>query len=153
MTDIALTLTQNGTELFFDIVMNGPDLLSGMDLETAIYLSLFTNRRANPEDKIDSDDRGGWWGDTYLSGTNDKYGSRLWLLNRSKHTQQVLNLARAYALEAVQWLIDDGVAQAVEVDAEAVRNNVLGISVAVVKPNEKVDVFRYEYTWDQLNAV
>lgn len=153
MTDIALTLTQNSSELFFDIAMQGPDLLSGKDLETAVYLSLFTNRRANPEDLIDSNDRGGWWGDTYLPMLGDKFGSRLWLLCRSKQTQHVVNLAKAYTLEALQWLLDDKVAQAVEVETEIVRKGVLGIGISIKKPNGETQQFYYDYVWDQLNAI
>ncbi len=40
------------------------DLLSGNDLETAILISLFTDRLARADDDFDGDDRRGWWGDT-----------------------------------------------------------------------------------------
>src|SRR5687767_5037389 len=97
--DVAL-LFQPGT-LIADIQLDGPDLLSGEDLETAIILSLFTDRRAKADDILDDpNDKRGWWGDTYSEIANDKIGSRLWLLSRAKITNTTLNRAREYVSEA-----------------------------------------------------
>ncbi|POZ13451.1 hypothetical protein C3Z09_23375, partial [Lelliottia aquatilis] len=57
------------------VVVSG-DLQQGNDLETAIYISLFTDRLARDDDKIDGTDRRGWWADT---GETYLIGSRLWL--------------------------------------------------------------------------
>lgn len=81
-------------------------------LPRAVIISLFSWRRANPDDNAPVPM--GWWGDTYPTVTGDRIGSRLWLLGREKIINNTLNRARDYAAEALQWLIDDGVAARVE---------------------------------------
>ncbi len=77
-------------------------------LERAVYISLFTWRRADPSDKVDDADRQGWWGDSYPSQVNDRIGSKLWLLRRRTITPQTQRDAKRFCEEALQWLIDDG---------------------------------------------
>jgi phage gp46-like protein len=150
--DIALKITQSQDAFYTDIALNGADLLSDRDLETAIIISLFTDRRANRDDQIEGTDRRGWWGDTFAEVKNDKIGSRLWLLEREKQTQLTLNRAKGYVSEALQWLIEDKVAQSFSVTVEYVRMGVLGIAIQIVKPNG-IRTFKYEYAWSQLNAI
>lgn len=150
--DIALLFTPGSTQA--DIALDGADLQVDNDLKTAVIMSLFTDRRANNDDIVEGSDRRGWWADTYNEIAKDKIGSRLWLLSRSKQTQDTLNLARGYCVEALQWLIDDRVAQQVNVNVEIVRMGVLGIAVEVIKPSSKlpageVNNFRFDYVWSQ----
>lgn len=90
----------------------------------AVIISLYTWRRAETDDPVDDDERFGWWGDSYPSITDDRIGSRLWLLRRVKLTPQTQRDAEAYAHEALQWLLDDG--------------HVIDIAIA----SEKVDINR-----------
>lgn len=76
-------------------------------LTRAVVISLFTWRRAEPDDNADVPM--GWWGDTWPAVQNDRYGSRLWLLQRSKLTNQLVQTVRGYIRECLQWMIDDGV--------------------------------------------
>ncbi|MDH0362785.1 phage GP46 family protein [Comamonas aquatica] len=77
-------------------------------LERAVFISLFTWRRADPGDQVDGADLQGWWGDSYPSLANDRIGSKLWLLRRRTITPQTLRDAQRYCEEALQWLVDDG---------------------------------------------
>ena len=61
-------------------------------LTRAVVISLFTWRRAEPDDNADVPM--GWWGDTWPAVQNDRYGSRLWLLQRSKLTNQLVQTVR-----------------------------------------------------------
>lgn len=90
----------------------------------AVIISLYTWRRAETDDPVDDDERFGWWGDSYPPITDDRIGSRLWLLRRVKLTPQTQRDAEAYAREALQWLLDDG--------------HVIDIAIA----SEKVDINR-----------
>lgn len=74
----------------------------------AAVVSLLTWRRAGPDDPLDDDERYGWWGDSYPSITNDRIGSRLYLLRRRSLTAQTERDAQTYAREALQWMLDDG---------------------------------------------
>lgn len=136
----------NGTA--FDTSFDGYDLASERGLRTAVIISLFTDRRAEPDDVIPdgTTDRRGHWGDAYLDNDNDSIGSRLWLLAREKQTQDVLNRAREYCIEALQWLIDDNIASAVNVTTEWLRRGVMAIYVIVLQGDNQLyqDIFNYE---------
>lgn len=116
--DFATTLSPAGV---FDWAIADGDLLADGGLYTAVAISLFTDRVANPDDPLpnDSGDRRGWWGDVWLpplaDGTPDHIGSRLWLLARALQLPQTAQRAQAYCQEALAWLVDDGVAASVAV--------------------------------------
>jgi phage gp46-like protein len=105
-------------------------------LNTAVVISLFTRRRALPDDILPEPggDRGGWWADSYPDVPGDLLGSRLWLLNRSKATQTVINQAKVYTIECLKWLVDDGIAAAVNVEVERQPDDRLAFRVEIVKP-------------------
>jgi phage gp46-like protein len=92
-------------------------------LRSAIALSLFTDRLAREDDALPDGagtDRRGWWGDMPASpdAEPDPIGSRLWLLARSKRTEETRRRAEQCATEALAWILRDGVASAVDVAAE-----------------------------------
>lgn len=129
-----------------DWQLGGPALTVDDGLETAVVISLFTDRLAG-EGEAPSVDRRGWWGDAYAEVPGDRIGSRLWLLMRAKQTPQVLGQAELYCREALQWLIDDGVASAVDVAAEWTRSGMLGLQIAITRSAEPVAQFRFETFW------
>jgi phage gp46-like protein len=144
--DIALLFQPRVAE--GDIFLAGTDLDTGHDLESAVMISLFTDRRAEEDDDPTESNRRGWWGDTYSAIENDRIGSRLWLLSRSKEIQPTVNLAQLYAEEALQWLIEDNIAEAVNVTASIVRRGVLGLEIEIVKP-DGVQIINHQYVWNQ----
>ena len=131
------------------------DLESDAGLETAVLISLFTDRRANIDDPLpDSNNtsRRGWWGDLASPEVEgDQIGSRLWLLEREKTLESVLTRAKQYTIEALQWLIDDGVAEKVDVSTErltiATGYDVLAILGEIFKPDGSTYPFKYEAQW------
>lgn len=129
-----------------DWVLAGPDLAAGQDLATAVLISLFTDRRADGDDTIPdrSGDPRGWWGDL---GRARPLGSKLWLLEREKQTEQVRLRAQDYAQEALDWLVEDGVAQSVTVAASWVRAGFLGLRVLIVEPEGREQAFNYQWAW------
>lgn len=133
----------------FDWAVTGASGLEVDDgLETAVIISLFTDRRAGPDDVLPSgDDRRGWWGDAYAEVDGDLIGSRLWLLSREKQLQSVCQRAREYALESLQWMIEDGVASRVRVEAEIVSMGVLGLRFEITKPNKTLAKYRFDVFW------
>lgn len=114
---------------FFDVELDGVDLASEETLETSVAISLFTDRRALGDDELphDADSRRGWWADTVPPVVNDKIGSRLWLLSREKTTQETLNRAQEFCYEALQWLLDDGIARRVQVDTSYLGEKAFGV--------------------------
>ena len=95
------------------------NLVDDLDLETAVLISIFTERRVESDDEEANTltYKGGWWGDA--SGDFiDRIGSRLWRLRRSKATVSNINRAKIYLNECLQWMIDDGVSTRIDVEVE-----------------------------------
>lgn len=116
-----LWLTVNGTRV---------NASSSLDpLTRAVVISLFTHRRANPDDNADVPM--GWWGDTWPAVANDRYGSKLWLLQRSKLTNALVNTVRTYLRDALQWMLDDGVVSRIDIDIQRTGINELSNQVVL----------------------
>jgi len=125
-------------------------LASDDDLASALLISLFSDRQANADDVIPdgTTNRRGWWGD---QGQDQKLGSRLWLLSRSILDNDVAKMAVIYAKEALQWLIDDLVAESVAVTAEPFGSKTLQLSVTVTR-KAGAQSYQYGWAWNQLTA-
>lgn len=133
-----------------DFVYNHGSLETGDDLATAILLSLFTDRRAKPDDEIPdgSDDPRGWWGD---ENEDVPIGSRLWLLSREKQTQETLNRANTYVAESLQWLIDDCVILKLEKNIQWAGRGKLSIIIRVYKPDGSNSTYKHAWAWKEEN--
>ncbi len=154
---IDLALEWNIETWSADLVVSGGALATHDGLRTAILISLFTDARA-PDGAVlpeDGADRGGWWGDAFggdVSTTiadidqRNAIGSLVWLLRRAKVTPQALRDARQYCLDALAWFLRDGIASAVDVEAEA-QGDRMAIAVFLTRPNGP-DRERYDFTWE-----
>ena len=102
--------------------LNGASIDADMtdSLTRAVIISLFTWRRAETNDDYDGS-KYGWWGDTF-STDDDKIGSKLYQLYRRKLTNSVILEAKEMIENALQWLIDDGLASAIDVTVERDEN-------------------------------
>lgn len=124
-------------------------LTQGSDLQTAVYISLFTDRQAADTD-IPSDgttDRRGWIGD---AGAEYPIGSRLWLLDRGKHTADVLDQAQSYIAEALQWLIDDGVVAGFEIGVQWANASTLVCVIVAHKPDGTTETINFDWAWGSI---
>jgi len=65
----------------------------------------------------------------------------LWLLNRAKWEQETLNQAQEYAAEALQWLVDEGAAKAVSVEAER-QHDLLAMRVDITRPDGQTETLK-----------
>ena len=169
MTDIRTVLFQPpdaGVPPSFDWLLDASSLEGDDGLQTAIIISLFTDRLANVDDVIPdgTTNHRGWWADALPESENDLIGSRLWLLLREKETQAVVNRAREYVIEALQWLIEDGVAHRVDVitgwvdkvggfitetKTKQSRPGILGIGMIVHRNETPPEAFRFDQFWKE----
>jgi phage gp46-like protein len=138
----------------FDFSYNNGDLVREEGLETAVLISLFTDRRANEDDElINQGQYRGWWGD--LLSEDDQIGSRLWLI-RQKATQQNVNLAKEYIIEALQWMIDDRVVAKIDVETEAqgpAENKRLAARIRIYYNDGNVEAIEFKNLWEAQIAV
>ncbi|OVE45580.1 phage GP46 family protein [Chromobacterium violaceum] len=132
-----------------DWVLAGPELLSGNDLQSAILLSLFTDREAGPDDVIPdgSGDPRGWC----LDDATHPIGSRLWLLVRAKQTRETAQRARDYIAEALQWLIDDGVVAKFDITTQWVAASTLGAQVVSYNASGARSTVQFKWAWTGVN--
>jgi phage gp46-like protein len=97
---------------------DGSLVSEGLDLETAVIVSLFVDGEALPGDRVDEDaPRRGWWGDVY-EDDGERIGSRLWLLERATASQETASRAETYAREALAWMLSARLVKRVEVQTE-----------------------------------
>ena len=115
-------------------------LTTGNLLETAVTISLFTDRVAQPDYVAKDGDRRGWWHDTF---EGIPIGSRLWQLRRRKiaNRQALINEATDICREALQWLIDKGIASEVDLALTlppagiGSSGNLMTIKATIFQPN------------------
>jgi len=135
-----------------DIKIVDGDIYLGDELQTAVQLSLFTDARAliNPEPRTESvvSALRGWWAD---SQNIEPLGSLFWTFKREKQTQNVLNGVNEAFTNALQWLIDDGVASEINVETTWSTTIAMAISVQIIKPNTADTNFSWEFAWSQFN--
>ena len=124
-------------------------------LESAVFISLFTDKRARDDQELpdpQSDDRRGYYGDQISPvETGDEEGSWIWLYwERAKTTEGVMELIRQAAEESLQWMIKDKVAVKIECEAERIGvpgNDWLQLIVRVYKRDGDVETFEYDNRW------
>lgn len=124
-----------------------------VDLRRAVIISLFTWRRAGPDDPVDDEELFGWWGDSYPTIADDRIGSRLWLLRRVKLTTDTQRDAEFYAREALQWLLDDEHVLSLEITSEKAGTDRLSLGVILTIPDGARLEINPPSTWQVIYAV
>lgn len=131
-----------------DWILAGGDLVAGPSIESAVAVSLFTDRRAAsgyvPLDG--SGDLRGFWADTY---SETPWGSRLWQLRIAKKTDATPLLLEAQDIcqEALAWLVTAGAVASVDVAASWLTKDAMGLRVTVTKPDGSTQAFTYSWAW------
>lgn len=144
MSDIALKIKDN----CFDINLINGDLESDNGLETAVAISLFTDRRVNDEELPPLQlKKRGWWGDMFPEFDQDRIGSKLWILEREKRTNETLKKSEDYTREALSWMLEDSVADSVDVISEYDENKFLIINITIARPS--IEDSRFSVAWDE----
>lgn len=139
MPDLMLNL--DGKALVSDLGLANGDLQVDDGLQTAVIMSLFCNARAEDTDILPDGEtsRRGYWADT----PDDRMGSKLWLLGREKMLPAVAARARKYVQEALAWMVNTGVAAAVDVETELQQPSSLLIGLKITRGTNR----DYDYLW------
>lgn len=142
MSDVALVFKDE----LIDLNVIAGQLQRDGGLETAVIISLFTDRRVTDEQLPELEEgKRGWWGDLLSDIDGDQIGSRLWTLERRKRTSETLRLFEDYAREALNWLVEDGIAESVTVEAEY-NNGRLEALISITRP---AGTTRFRLLWDE----
>lgn len=121
----------------FDLELGDSDIASESALETAVIISLFTDKRVN--------DERGFFGDSLES---EPWGSKIWTLQREKLTDQTKKKLEDYAKESLQWLIDDKIAKKITVESEIVKPARINLLVKIYK-GDSVSDHRFDNIWGE----
>lgn len=151
MQSIDLKITKD-TDGIYDIGIENGDFALIDSFDTSITCALLTDARADANEVLQSQRRRGWWGNQFASYFPDyQIGSKLWLLDQARNTQNTLNSAIDYARNALQWLVDDGHADNIIVNG---TRNSSGISlvVQILRGNSIVDTKYYDL-WQNSGAI
>ncbi len=81
--------------------------------DTAIIVSIMSDRRANEAEVRDASKRRGWIGDE-VREDGHLIGSTLWLFQQSRLTRSTMNAVEDSIRESLQWMVEDGIAEAIE---------------------------------------
>lgn len=141
-------------EILGDWLLSGNVLDNSLDLPTAYLIAIFTDKTAYEDDLIPngSDDRRGWWGDLdaeeLFEGWN--IGSRLWLVDREKQTEEVRARVEHIILEAVQPFIDKRIVSRHEIEVSWIGFQQLGVHLIAYRGQEMAVDLRFDDLWNQL---
>lgn len=124
--------------------MNGAVISADLQdsLTRAVIISLFSWRRADEGDDIESDvSKQGWWGDSF---STDRIGSKLWEILRQKLNDETIAKAQEYSRDALQWMIEDGLVTEINVEAERDSSdfNRLNLKVELISNTRTVYEFK-----------
>ncbi|CNJ15811.1 putative bacteriophage protein GP46 [Yersinia aldovae] len=119
-------------------------------LTRAVIISLFTWRRADPDDAVEHPM--GWWGDSYPTVQNDRIGSRLYLLQRTTLTNKTVELARGYLEQALAWLKDDGVVSRITINVQRRGTETLTAEITLYRNDGHSQLITFDDLWSALNG-
>lgn len=118
------------------------------NFDTALQMVVFCDARADESEVIAPENRRGWYGNLLLNSAGYDIGSKLWLLQQARRTQETLNKAINYVREACQWLIDDGHLRQVNVSGEFFGRSGIRLHIELVAYNNKSTKYSY-VLWDE----
>jgi phage gp46-like protein len=121
---------------------------NGTDIESAVLASLLTWCRATRAEVQPGDSRYGWWADTQ---SNTNIGSKLWLLQRAKALPTITKTAIQYAKDALQWMIDTGVAKSIDVQGylNTQGNNSLSLQITITQNDGSIVKASFDNLWNE----
>lgn len=131
---------------FGDILLVDNDLDRDEGFETAVYISLFTDKRVDVVTALPSNsiDRRGWWADK----PDFPWGSHLWLLSRETSNKEIVPKAEQYSKEALMWLAEEQIVESVRTSASLQRTEPsLILQATLIRKVGDPLLFRYYYHW------
>jgi phage gp46-like protein len=124
--------------IYGDIAIEDGDISLDVTLKTAVIISLFSDART-PESIEFSEDRRGYWGDS-IDEEKIEMGSLLWMQDRSRLNQQTIDDRKNFCTNAMQWLITDGIADNIVVNAERsiINRDAIITNIVIYKSNKNI---------------
>lgn len=110
----------NNDKGYWDISFTNGDYTTTDKLDTAVLMSLYMDKRATRSEVPNPQLRRGWWGNKVGDYPNYDIGSKFWLLQQARLTQETINLLKTYSYDCLKWLIDDGYVDIIDTNVEII---------------------------------
>jgi phage gp46-like protein len=120
---MSIDLKINNTNGFWDLDIENGDLAKTDSLDTAIYMSVFCEKRA--EKISDPMNRRGHFTNQFVPVSGYQVGSLLWLYTeQAKNTDSNLSLIQSSVRDGLKWLIDDKIISKINVSTTKKESSV-----------------------------
>lgn len=121
----------------FAMVVENGDFKAQPGMDTAIWVSVYTDARASDSQVLRPELQRGWMGNLVSDVPDRQLGGLLWLLEQRRLTQDNANSAAAYVRACLNWMIEDVLLKKIDVTGEIVP--LQGIAVTVILTSPKGD--------------
>jgi phage gp46-like protein len=136
-----IKLNQNSFYDFDISILNTGDFETDDGLETAIIISGFTDAKVT-QTEYPSESQRGWWADEFV---NDGLGSKLWLCDRSKISNELFSNLKKYWMDCLQWMVDSSSVKTIDVEVVQSEKYTVNINIEITKNDNSV--FEYSVPW------
>jgi len=151
--DIRLVL--EALDGYGDVQLDDRDVTRDAGFETAVLITLGTDKRAGDEDPLPDAGgyKGGWWGDGVPDVPGDLIGWKGWILQRSKSTDKIVTQCKEYLIDGFQWMLDDGIVSAINIEVkkidtmEKAGDSILWMSLQFIRPGQDDLFYKFFYNW------
>lgn len=145
MTDFSFEIKDNYE---IDLEIENGEFVKDNTLQSRIMISLFTDARCDTHElPAFQNSKRGYWGDCLFG---EETGSKLWLLDQTKANTETLNRAKSYATEALSWIVEDGLADDLNVEASFDLNKRLSLRIQITKDKQEKEALFIENMWEFL---
>lgn len=146
---MSLDIAWEKSKGYYDISFTDGDYTTTTFLDTAVYMSLYIDKRASSSEVPNPQLRRGWWGNKVSAYPNYDIGSKFWLLQQARLNQDTLNLLKTYSYDCLKWLIDDGKVDRIDTNATSL-NGIAYVTIIFYISQNIIYQNTYEfYRWNQ----
>lgn len=131
----------------FDIVIENGDFANEDGLDTNIWVSLFTDARADVSQVLVPENRRGWMGNLVSEIPERQLGGLLWLAEQRRLNQDTLNENIDHVRKSLEWMIIDGIAVEMDVIGQIIPRTGIAANVTItskdgVTSNHYIELWR-----------
>jgi phage gp46-like protein len=147
---IDLKLTKDSDGIYDINIADNGDFELVDDFSTAIDMSILTDKRADDSQQQIPKYRRGWWGNIANNVQGYEIGSLLWLLNQTRLTEDIKNDAKDFALDSLQWFLDEVYLKDIQAEVTRTARNELTLAITLVRYDNQIDK-RFYNLWENIN--
>lgn len=141
-TDIHVEQDSDG---IYDCVIEDGDLKKTAGMDSSIFISLFTDRRANADEVADPMKRRGWSGTQLTPNRQGNKGSGIWLYEQRRLDQDTREGVRMESYQSLFWTVTDQLTKQIDVDTKAnPRERSMDLQVRLTGKKGGVTSFGYQ---------